>query len=83
MLKNYEYGETNIVWYCRSLILVKIAFYLWNWASENQNEMLLVAVVSEDGSGGHRTVLIYFEKTEESVVVFVVCGTQCPYNFFL
>lgn len=43
---------------------------------------MLVAVVSEDGSGSHRTVLMYFEKTEESVV-FVVCGTQCPCNFFL
>lgn len=44
--------------------------------------MVVVAVISEDGSGRYRTVLIYFEKTEESVV-FVVCGTQCPCNFFL
>lgn len=77
-LKNAEEGETNI----EGLILIKIVFYLWNWASENQKEMVLVAVVSEDGSGSHRTVLMYFEKTEESVV-FVVCGTQCPCNFFL
>lgn len=41
-----------------------------------------MAVVSEDVSVTRETVLIYLEK-QESVVVFVVCGTQIPSRFFL